>query len=820
MVAVAFTPLPNFLLPRPTEIFKNGVLGLRSAVTGFNYLANDVHKNKKTMAIAGGRRRGTKKPKVKNVQAVPIKITKESLRQICKEHKLYMTPHLNDVLYLHYKGYSKIENLEEYTGLKCLWLENNGIDKIENLDNQKDLRSLYLHHNLIKEIENLEDSCPLLDSLNLCHNSVSMIKNLSKLECLHTLHISHNRLHEFSDIEHLKHCKELSCVDLQHNWLDDPNIVDIFEAMPSLRVLYLTGNPVIKKIPSYRKNLTIRCKNLTYLDDRPVFPKDRAAAEAWSVGGIEAEKACRQRWAEEERAKIDASVRGILATLLYCLMALRNDSKIRKEMERLEVEMVGETTNNGDSLSEESDEDSEASLGNLQAGDSEEITTHNGIIFPWDLERNARPLAGNELGDGGRSLIVELPDSNQTEVKPTKSVKRNALNDPETKNKLHEALLSAEWLKETQAETGGEVKEDVQSTEVVRNPQEEPDNEKNVQETVSTPDTEMEYKKYMKKAEDEILPNISHFEFGREAKTEEKSLSREIEDMLRTEMEESLRSKNGDVNDKNKLIEEIENGSGVPKLVRLNEREENNAVNGKRVDFVKIEITEEPKEEQVEGTLTLLQSSNKEEVPTVLEKGDVDSAHFDIKKIVQGELNEIINRVVSSVFLHDTELIDEKEANQILNNGINVVNVLNDIGKLPLNERSQSQAQSQESDNSEERINQEEQEESQMAPQIIEKGREDDSSDEEFLDVEESEEFSYQTTFVIQSECEDVRQEEKIEIDEFHSLLLDDDQLSGVEETSPAITRNRNIKSTLELQVATEEDDEGVEENEICEHEN
>lgn len=76
MVAVAFTPLPNFLLPRPTEIFKNGVLGLRSAVTGFNYLANDVHKNKKTMAIAGGRRRGTKKPKVKNVQAVPIKYSR------------------------------------------------------------------------------------------------------------------------------------------------------------------------------------------------------------------------------------------------------------------------------------------------------------------------------------------------------------------------------------------------------------------------------------------------------------------------------------------------------------------------------------------------------------------------------------------------------------------------------------------------------------------------------------------------------------------------------------------------------------------------
>jgi dynein assembly factor 1 len=45
----------------------------------------------------------------------------------------YTTPSLNDCLYLHYKGFDRIENLEEFTGLKVIYLEGNGLGKIEGL---------------------------------------------------------------------------------------------------------------------------------------------------------------------------------------------------------------------------------------------------------------------------------------------------------------------------------------------------------------------------------------------------------------------------------------------------------------------------------------------------------------------------------------------------------------------------------------------------------------------------------------------------------------------------------------------------------------
>ncbi|SPP85988.1 dynein assembly factor 1, axonemal homolog isoform X2 [Drosophila guanche] len=245
------------------------------------------------------------------------RITEAGLKEICKRDKLYQTPRLNDVLYLHFQGYQCIENLDEYTELKTLWLESNAISEIQNLTKLTKLKCLYLQNNLITKIENLEYNRDL-DTLNVSQNHIRKIENIGTeiLPVLNTLNITSNYLTDSASLAYLVECKTLSVLDLANNRIDDILIVKIFEQMPNLKVLVLQGNPVVSRLPQYRKTLILACKELTYLDSRPVFPRDRACAEAWKRDGYEGERKENQRWIRVERRKTRESVN--------CTIRMRN----------------------------------------------------------------------------------------------------------------------------------------------------------------------------------------------------------------------------------------------------------------------------------------------------------------------------------------------------------------------------------------------------------------------------------------------------------------------------------------------------------------
>ncbi len=69
--------------------------------------------------------------------------------------------------------------------------------------------------------------------------------------------------------------------------------------MPCLKVLYLKGNPVTRKIPIYRKTLIHKISNLTFLDDKPIDEGEKLAIEAYFQNGLEAERRVREEYRKQ-----------------------------------------------------------------------------------------------------------------------------------------------------------------------------------------------------------------------------------------------------------------------------------------------------------------------------------------------------------------------------------------------------------------------------------------------------------------------------------------------------------------------------------------
>ena len=233
------------------------------------------------------------------------RITSEVLRKACVTNRGFELPELNEVLILHYRGFRKIENLEEYHNVRSIFLECNGISKIENLEVMPHLVSLYLQSNCIARMENLDLLCNL-QYLNLSHNSISEVENLGTLNVLDTLNLAANK---FEDVEKLKGLSErptLRSVDVSANYFEDGDaLVNFWESnLPNVQCLYIHHNPCSRALKDGRRRLISRLPKLRWIDERPVTSIERAGCEAWALGGKEAEmEAKKGHWLKEKEDK-------------------------------------------------------------------------------------------------------------------------------------------------------------------------------------------------------------------------------------------------------------------------------------------------------------------------------------------------------------------------------------------------------------------------------------------------------------------------------------------------------------------------------------
>lgn len=278
--------------------------------------------------------------------AIP-RMTPELLQSICKERQMWMQPHLNTQLFLNYKGFLRLEGMEDYINVRSLHLDNNNISKIEGLDRMTELRSLHLGGNRISEIGNLESNVELRQ-LNLEGNAIWRVGNVRQLVKLETLNLSANRVENLEDLSDLRELPALANLDISHNSIEaEEGVIEFWSDYKGLKVLRYHGNPGVRHISHYRKRMVNALPQLTYMDERPVFPVERKSFQAWAEGGLTAMHEATKKFHTDRHAecRVDPERRELVTKRRQmAIERMDREAKERGEKEeeaRLEAERRG-----------------------------------------------------------------------------------------------------------------------------------------------------------------------------------------------------------------------------------------------------------------------------------------------------------------------------------------------------------------------------------------------------------------------------------------------------------------------------------------------
>ncbi|CAG9576443.1 conserved hypothetical protein [Leishmania major strain Friedlin] len=179
--------------------------------------------------------------------------------------------------------------------------------QLERYRHTADVFSVFCGHSPLPESEEAEeardeDRQRRVSSLPLKQPPPPAPEHRNPCSSLRNLNLAGNRLQGFEDCLGLLCYRSLAVLDLSHNHIADGEaLLLILERLPRLQSLKLSGNPLVRSLPRYRKRVLSRCKRLLHLDDRPVFAEERRVVTAWAIGGDDGEE--KERHAiQEERA--------------------------------------------------------------------------------------------------------------------------------------------------------------------------------------------------------------------------------------------------------------------------------------------------------------------------------------------------------------------------------------------------------------------------------------------------------------------------------------------------------------------------------------